>query len=142
MIRCIPSRILAVIVLLAYLLSPMEAGAWYCEGRQCGVTLWNCCCTTESGQDEKCNLPSSPKSVASACSSGCGCVMVDAPNSLIAVSKGFALDTPFVATLPLSPTLYIAPSCEKPVRYPIATRGSPPSSLPFLPLGLRAPPIA
>jgi len=62
------------------LCSVLPAGAWYCEGKQCGLSLWACCCADPvASQDGKCGTPaagSSTNNRFTICKAGCSCAMV------------------------------------------------------------------
>lgn len=135
-------RILAVVLLLASLLAPVRAAIWFCEGRQCGTTLWQCCCNSESGRDLKCDQPDDTQAEASACPAGCNCVMVitAVPDSDVATSASFM--SPPLAHLPLPIPAYSVSVVEKPILYGMETRGPPFACVVFATPSLRAPPIA
>ena len=92
MARSITIRILAALVVLGVLASPLSAGAWYCEGRQCGATPWECCCQSEESPHSNCTLSVvSAQQKASSCQSGCGCEVIVSADTLPAVAQTRAL---------------------------------------------------
>ena len=140
MARQLCKRILAFYVLLAYSFSAVGTGAWYCEGRQCGITLWGCCCDSESSRDKKCNLPSINKSSALMCPSGCNCVILDSPQSASAITGSKCVFSTAVSSVVLPQPTFLATYLEETNLDGNAVREPPLVVFVNLPLGLRAPP--
>jgi hypothetical protein len=145
------SRILAVLALLSCLLPSFGAGmAWFCEGRQCGVSLWACCCTSSDGlRDSNCGTTThnedrsaAKQAASSACPSECNCVMVSAETPAAFVASSPVQLLPPVALLPLPTLLYFVSPVEEPLLHGRETRGPPRPPLLFAVTSLRAPPIA
>jgi hypothetical protein len=145
------SRILAVLALLSCLLPSFGVGvAWFCEGRQCGVSLWTCCCMSPDAlRDSNCgttlhanDIAASEKTTFSDCPAGCNCVMVSAETPASNVVPSVSLLVPPIALLPLPAPIYCVAPVEKPLVYGRETRGPPRQPLVFANLSLRAPPVA
>lgn len=74
--------ILAFLFLLSVLPGITTAGAWYCEGKQCGVTPQICCCDdSDEKRDQNCPEQQEAKvrrdvATTSACQSECGCTLI------------------------------------------------------------------
>jgi hypothetical protein len=145
------SRILAVLALLSCLLPSFGAGAaWFCEGRQCGTSLWRCCCiSTGTLRDPNCGKQGdassrtvNKKAKAAMCPAGCNCVMVsaDAPASHVAIAVTSIF--PPLVLLPLPTPIYSVSSVSELLLFGKETRGPPRQPLVFANLSLRAPPIA
>lgn len=125
-------------------------GAWFCEGKQCGITLWACCCAAPSTfQDNNCRTPASDTSADSGpviCAADCGCTMVitGAPDCDHMSPPAASAFEPFaaVAITPTPVATYIPPVSIKTGSQRIEGRGPPsPRSAHACP-GLRAPPAA
>lgn len=140
------ARILAFVALLPVLCSTGPAGAWYCEGRRCAQTVWQCCCAqTTREQDRECAGPTSRRAVAPDCSGGCGCIMViaecDAHSAVVTPTKSLSFS--FVtAVLPAPLLVYIAPVLAEAVSHSIEARGPPCVAVALATPSLRAPPAA
>jgi len=132
-----------VLVLLASALSARSSAVWYCEGRACGITLWECCCTPESAT---CDLPPEarralPESATTGCATKCSCVMVErALDQNLATRQTVPLIEAPTAHLPLTPAPEVV--CSDSAARVIETRGPPLRHVSLPPLGLRAPPSA
>src|SRR4030095_10592590 len=105
-------------MLLTSLLSPAEAGAWYCEGRPCGTTSWTCCCTA-ARQDFRCDQLLGRSAVEQAAASGCPrechCVMVITPVPPRQVVTPSCFAPPPAAAVPLPAIAYLFPADTAPV---------------------------
>lgn len=144
-------RVMAMLALLSCLLPSFGAGAaWFCEGRQCGTSLWRCCCVSaDTLRDSHCskredagNRPASETATVSACPAGCNCVMMsaDAPASHAAIAVATLF--PPMALLPLSAPVYSVASASEPLLFGKEPRGPPCQLFAFANLSLRAPPVA
>jgi hypothetical protein len=146
------AKILLLALLLTLPLPTMGAGAWYCEGRPCGVSLWLCCCVSPDGfRDVNCQQDAHAREKAAAedeatlaCATGCNCQIVltaaDAPGR----AESYATFAVSAVAILLAPSLVPVPLFATRMITPIETRGPPvaPVSVLHLGLGLRAPPIA
>jgi hypothetical protein len=127
-----------------------SAGAWYCEGKQCGISLWGCCCTTPIPfQDGKCRTPASVATEtdrSAICASGCSCAMVitDNPDCDHAPPPAIAAFDPiiFVAILPAPVEGYTPPVLTDMRVRQIEARGPPARQNHRSNASLRAPPAA
>ncbi len=131
------------------LCSVRPASAWYCEGKQCGVSLWACCCAApSSSQDGKCRTsPSASKGDKdSLCAAGCRCAVVitSAPDCDHAPPPVTApLESPTVlAILPTPIATYAPPLFVEVVSHRTETRGPPTNRFSHVRPSLRAPPTA
>lgn len=144
------ARIVAVLVLVASVYTGALGGAWYCEGRVCGVTLWNCCCVApDASQDGNCQKTAGVSTPTSGstnlCQSGCQCVRVlsSATDGDRAARQSSVAPTPvLLAIAPTPPVGYVPPSLSAVVTYPVDTRGPPPGGSRYAAPNLRAPPVA
>lgn len=146
------ARIVSVIVLLSSIYSAVFDEAWFCEGRQCGITLWNCCCPEpEPSQHEKYRAPSpsvgEPQTV---CASDCRCIMVKCVRVMGQASASdsdvfSSASTPppaMVALHPVFPGACLPPVLVDTVSHRTETRGPPSRSFDYSRPSLRAPPTA
>lgn len=129
--------------------SVRPAGAWYCEGKQCGINLWSCCCTSSSSlQDRKCrDTTSAPSDGRSAmCAAGCRCAMVmtNVPDCDHAPPPAVVPFEPLVAIaiLPAPVVTYVAPVLTELTSYRIDSRGPPSQWVTRATPCLRGPPAA
>src|SRR5687768_997798 len=136
-------RLLAILVLLTSTLSARSTAAWYCEGRICGTTPWECCCAPDS---TSCDLPAELRDVrqeptSSGCSTDCSCVMVEkALDQNPASRQTITLTVSPVSGLPVVISEEVV-CCDR-ISCESETRGPPLRTRSLLPLGLRAPPAA
>ena len=137
--------ILAILTALLLSVSGVgQAAAWQCQGQQCGVMPWQCCC--EAPKDE-CDAPRDAADVALAstdCPSGCGCIMVITSRSDEAIVAAAPLLIPSYAALcPVGITFLAVPAPSELLVRVVTPRGPP---LPTLvcpgAVSLRAPPVA
>ena len=129
-------------VLLANLLSPLPGNAWYCEGQQCGIAMWQCCCATENNRDENCATPKIQKNGVSLCQDRCNCEMVDASNIALSSQSEKTVVPLQVLGLIHPLTHFNSTSVDEIVLCGFGTRGSPFGFVSRPPSGLRAPPTA
>lgn len=143
------ARILALIALLSSVYSAAFNGAWYCEGKQCGITLWHCCC-----DDADCDrgrrdvhpagkVPGKVPGVAS-CPRGCECTMKEGAGANQAASdpSGWAVPPTDSIIAPASPGIHVpAPTVATALSWS-ETRGPPFLRSHRSTLSLRAPPTA
>lgn len=143
--RILTRRFLAFFVLLTLLCTARDAAAWQCEGRQCGVTPWLCCCEAPAHDCDDQRSEEDTTTVAlSDCPSECGCTVVITPGSAFSV-------TAIATSVVFPPVLYTttAPAAYQPfvfnpltVAHDLEPRG-PPLRVASLPLSpLRGPPVA
>jgi hypothetical protein len=143
------AKILLLALLMTLPLPTLGAGAWYCEGRPCGVSLLLCCCTSpDSFRDANCQedahfqtTPTAETEGMLACANGCQCEMVVTAESPCKAegSVTFAVSA-LAVLLPLTPVS--APLISTTLMLPMEIRGPPVAPVSVLPLGLRAPPLA
>lgn len=148
MIHRLITRILIVVLLAATLFPARQAGAWYCEGQRCGITLWGCCCVApEPYQDGKCNTPDSRGSgkTTTLCATSCSCVLVitNTPDTdRTTPPSTVAPVVPLLAVLPTPVFFHLSPVLLEATAYSVDTRGPPPVSVVLVSPSLRAPPAA
>ncbi len=136
-------RLLSVLMVSIALVPAGAGAAWFCEGRQCGVTLLYCCCNDPSGsRDERCADADAPTNGTGMCSAECGCVMTASAQDSSAARVASRTDVGTVDVLvPHVFTFAQFALVATPILH-VETRGPPCKSLSVLPLGLRAPPLA
>ena len=145
------TAVLAFFILIGTgLSSALPTGAWYCEGKQCGISLWGCCCDEHyPPQHEKCrfvSVGSVTHKHSAACKAKCGCAMIISSNTessrslpplVSAVSSLIA-----VAIVPAPVAAYVPPALTDISLLRFDTRGPPFQSIARSSLSLRAPPAA
>ena len=150
-----PRRALTVVLTFFLLIgtvlcSVLPAGAWYCEGKQCGSSFWACCCAAPvASQDGKCRTPvtGSPTDDRSTiCKAGCSCAMVisSADDCHHTLPPAVAAFDPLIvaAILPSPVASYVPPVLIETGSHRIDTRGPPARRIAHSSLSLRAPPVA
>lgn len=140
------SRILVAYLLFLAVFSGSQAGAWYCEGKRCGITPSRCCCDDLGPRhEEKCPgpLPGRPDG-STICPTGCGCVLVmsAAPDLNRDTSPALTPAVSLVALLPAPALLLMVPAPLEVVTFHIEPRGPPREPLRVGSPSLRAPPAA
>lgn len=150
--RRTPTIVFALLLLIGTVLCSVQpAGAWYCEGQQCGMGLWGCCCAAPSPfQDGKCRNPADAAPAggdqSALCAAGCNCAMVisSAPDCDHAPPPAIAAFEPFVgvAIFPAPITAYVAPVLTDTGSHRIEARGPPSRWIAHAFPSLRAPPAA
>lgn len=138
------------------LCSVPPVGAWVCEGKQCGITLWACCCAAPTTEDGQCGTTAdvgknSAKNAvqgknATLCAAGCRCTMVitsapDCDHALPPAALGFDA-FPVLAILPAPVIAYFPPVVTETGGHPIEARGPPSRRIARHFHSLRAPPVA
>ncbi|MBC7806983.1 MAG: hypothetical protein H7145_12620 [Akkermansiaceae bacterium] len=126
---------------------PSGAGAWYCEGKQCGITAWLCCCDESSGRDGNCDAPvvATRGDSAALCDTGCACTMVitddtDCDHTIPVLAP---IQSPIaLAVLPAMVAPYIPPTIVTPAPQQVGSRGPPLRRSTHTYASLRAPPAA
>lgn len=118
-----------------------SSGTWRCEGRNCGITPWFCCCVSPAGQrDRNCRTARWPGAARTLCPAICNCNM--AVRALKWRRTGvtvlsLAVDSP--STPPGVFDGFVVPAASVPLRYQ-AWRGPPYWSAVFRVPSLRGPP--
>lgn len=149
MLRANRTRVTALLLAACFWLPGGQATSWYCEGRQCGMSLRFCCCTSPGGQrDPNCagaDQVSNPSGggdwTAAACPAACNCVMIsDATQDPALRTMEIGLRASLTAVLPVSALTVPLPSNA--VIIHVETRGPPAASVTLNSASLRAPPIA
>lgn len=144
------SRTIRTITLLALLL-PMiatfasPAGAvWQCEGANCGITPWACCCESPNeSHGESCTVSTHPAGDADESPPDCGCVLtvrsIDVTVSATAPRLSLAVFHPvLIVQAPVTTDLLLLEVATR----SIELRGPPCAGAALASPSLRAPPVA
>lgn len=141
------AKTLLALAFLTCFLSLNGAGAWYCEGRPCGISLWFCCCNDPGGvRDANCTPQEDGFDLTAAegvstCPADCNCQRIAAEDAPCKVPSAAPFSLPVLAAPPL-PLEAPAAGASRNMIARVEARGPPFVSPSPLPLGLRAPPIA
>ena len=143
---------LVLYALVLLLVPTAQAAVWQCEGRECGVTPWVCCCEVpDDRHGPVCGSQASARDAhrqsdthrgeVSACAQACHCVMVmqDGATSLHTAVPAYPVSLEVVAVLPTLPRLAVPAAVELRL---VPPRGPPPRSFFRSALFGRAPPIS
>jgi hypothetical protein len=142
--------ILSILLLVASVLPMRQVGAWYCEGKLCGIAQWMCCCDNpdpdcKSGQCAASHSRGAEHGLEiGKCQNDCGCVLVmtSAPeNNGAPQSSGIPILDPLLATLD-APVTFLAIPCLSNVLPQLLDARGPPGGRHIGAPSLRGPPFA
>ena len=148
--RLRPLLVLALFLFHSLGLAHEAAGQWRCEGKQCSVNFFWCCCKSptdpDSGSHGRIHWSGS-QDVPQACSpsSECGCEFVETSectHQTVSPTSSFAYALAQAAPVLLSHYIYTPPASSDPHLRRPETRGPPLASVPHATPSLRAPPCA
>lgn len=140
---------LAIFAVMLLALGSQGAAFWECEGQQCGVTAWTCCCVQPSAtKDAQCGEAQTHfargehASEAGSCAVDCHCTLVvqDHKPSVSSTQFSFASPILFVVPLKFAPTFETPVLAELPQLQP--SRGPPLRAVFLASSPLRGPPVA